>query len=363
MDDLLNCDRQKSAGGLGVAFVRRTQPQPSAVFDSYWQFAAERQRIYRKRVAGHPPPWTGDRILAEFRFTNPYRAADRVSQYLIRNVIYGARFEWEDELLRTLLFKLFNKIETWQLLESSFGEITTKSFSVGHFARLLQTVRDGGASIYSAAYIMPSGPAGVRRPSKHQMHLELLERELKDGLAIDLANAKSMEAGYQRLLQIPGFGRFLAYQFITDLNYGPTLSFSEMEFVIPGPGARDGIRKCFISLGGYSESEIIAWVAERQASEFARLGLDFQDLWGRPLQLIDCQNLFCEVDKYARVAHPGFRGHSGRTRIKQRFAQSRKAIEQPFFPPKWGIEPAPTFTPARPRDPVAQGAPANLFEV
>ena len=30
--------------------------------------------------------------------------------------------------------------------------------------------------------------------------------------------------------------------------------------------------------------------------------VEFRDLWGRPLQLIGCQNLFCEVDKYARVA-------------------------------------------------------------
>lgn len=32
------------------------------------------------------------------------------------------------------------------------------------------------------------------------------------------------------------------------------------------------------------------------------LGLRFRSLAGRRLKLIDCQNLFCEVDKYARVA-------------------------------------------------------------
>ena len=45
-------------------------------------------------------------------------------------------------------------------------------------------------------------------------------------------------------------------------------------------------------------------MAENQEDEFARRGIEFQTLWGRPLQLIDCQNLFCEVDKYARVYHP-----------------------------------------------------------
>src|SRR5665213_109406 len=47
--------------------------------------------------------------------------------------------------------------------------------------------------------------------------------------------------------------------------------------------------------------------------QFSRLGLKFRSLFGRPLQLIDCQNLFCEVDKYARYAHPEVIGVTGRT--------------------------------------------------
>ena len=32
------------------------------------------------------PPWTSDPILLRYRFTNAYRAADRVSQFLLRRV-------------------------------------------------------------------------------------------------------------------------------------------------------------------------------------------------------------------------------------------------------------------------------------
>jgi hypothetical protein len=109
-----------------------------------------------------------------------------------------------------------------------------------------------------------------------------------------------------------------------------------MEFVMPGPGARSGIRKCFADYGDYGEADLIRLVADRQEGEFARRGIVFQDLWGRPLQLIDCQNLFCEVDKYARVVHPEVSGVGGRSRIKQRF----QAVEDPvdvWFPPKWGL--------------------------
>jgi hypothetical protein len=34
--------------------------RPSKVFDTYWRFAAERQEIFFRRIAGASPPWTAD---------------------------------------------------------------------------------------------------------------------------------------------------------------------------------------------------------------------------------------------------------------------------------------------------------------
>jgi hypothetical protein len=159
---------------------------------------------------------------------------------------------------------------------------------------------------------------------------------MKDDLPQKLENAPSMQNGFELLRGYPTIGDFLAYQFITDVNYSGITNFSEMDFVVPGPGAHDGIRKCFIDCGGLNEPEIIKMMVDRQEEEFIRLGLEFQNLWGRRLQLIDCQNLFCEVDKYARVAHPDVTGISGRTRIKQKFSSSRELLEC-WYPPKWGV--------------------------
>lgn len=56
------------------------------------------------------------------------------------------------------------------------------------------------------------------------------------------------------------------------------------------------------------------------------------------VQPIDCQNLFCEISKYARVAHPELPGKAGRTKIKQGYNHAGRALmPYPFFPPKWGI--------------------------
>ena len=282
-----------------------------------------------------PPPWTDDSILLRFKFTNAYRASDRVSQYLIRHVIYQGSQEPEELLFRTLLFKLFNKIETWQLLEREFGPLKSTSFDLEAFDRVLTAAMANKRTIYSAAYIMPSG--GKHGDSKkHRNHLRLLKTMLSDGVAYRLTQMTSMRDAFELLLSYPMIGDFLAYQFVTDLNYSPLTNFSEMEFVVPGPGARDGIRKCFKDFGGLNEADIIKMVADRQGREFERLDLDFQSLWGRPLQLIDCQNLFCEVDKYSRHAHPEATGITGRTRIKQMFRCTPSMIDY-WYPPKWGL--------------------------
>src|SRR5690606_32344806 len=134
---------------------------------------------------------------------------------------------------------------------------------------------------------------------------------------------------------LPSLGNFLAFQFAIDLNYSEILRFSEMDFVVAGPGARSGLRKAFRDTGNLTDEEIIGEVTRAADREFRRRGLSFKTLWGRPLQLIDCQNLFCEVDKYARMAFPSI-GGAGRVRIKRKYSPSNEPIPQ-WYPPKWGL--------------------------
>src|SRR5690349_12726961 len=80
--------RRRGAPGVPIPLAGGRSLTPTAVYDTYWRFAASRQAMFMKRVAGERPPWTDDPVLASHRFTNVYRAADRVSQYLIRYVLY-----------------------------------------------------------------------------------------------------------------------------------------------------------------------------------------------------------------------------------------------------------------------------------
>lgn len=306
------------------------------VYETYWRFAAERQRMFFRRLEGQAP-YTEDPILAKHRFTNAYRAADRVSQFLISSVIYnGETASAEDVFFRTLLFRIFNKIETWLCLERDLGVIRWDSYSFERYDNLLSEMMQAGQRIYSAAYIMPSRAGSLASPRKHRNHLRVLEMMMEAELPARLPESRSAADAFTTLRSFPMVGDFLGYQFLTDLIYGPLLDFSEMDFVVAGPGARSGLKKCFSESGGLSPAELIRLVADSQEEEFRLRGIDFLSLWGRPLQLIDCQNLFCEVDKYARVAHPEFNEANGRVRIKQNY-RANPAPLRVWFPPKWKV--------------------------
>lgn len=306
----------------------------TSVFDMYWFFAAERQRIFYRRLDHSPPPWTEDPILRTYRFTNVYRAADRVSQFLIRNVIYEGDQSVAEVFFRTILFKLFNKIETWQLLKETLGEVTWASFDLQRYISVLDRAMAEGRKIYSPAYIIPSPNLGF--PRKHANHLNLLHRMIEDRCPEKIAAAKSLEEVYLVIRSFPSMGNFLAFQFAIDLNYSEIIDFPEMEFVVAGPGARSGIRKAFRELGGLTDEELILEVTQAADREFRERGLKFRNLWGRQLQLIDCQNVFCEVDKYARVALPT-NAVGARTRIKRKY-QPLAPYDKQWYPPKWDLD-------------------------
>lgn len=312
--------------------------ETTPVFDAYWQFAAERQRIFFRRVArSNALEFSDDPILATYKFTNAYRASDRISQYLIRSVIFdkAAPSDPVNLFLRILLFKLFNKIETWEALSAVRGTISTSTFDLQAFDAVLNDRMDAGQRNYSAAYIMPSATKfGHKR--KHTNHLRLIEWMLERQLPTRLAASETLREAYELLLAVPSLGPFLAFQFAIDLNYSPLMDHSEMDFVVAGPGALDGISKCFTNVSQVAPADIIAAMAERQDQMFAERDIAFPSLWGRPLQLIDCQNLFCEISKYSRVAFPNVGGVAGRTRIKQKF-QATGALPMPFYPPAWKI--------------------------
>lgn len=313
-------------------------PRPG-VYELYWKFAYERQRVFEARAAGLPGPWGDDPIIQEYKFCNVFRAADRVSQYLIRHICYSDQAdEPSDRLFQIVAFRLFSNITTWELLRQKLGRNPTlDDLADGSFERALTEIKTETGKLYTGAFILCATDAYGRR-TKHLNHVELLkDMYINHDLGRRLLDAASLKDIYELLHAFPMMGDFMSYQIAIDLNYSDLINFSENDFTKAGPGAKRGIRKLFLDTAGYSDEEIIMWMVAHQDEEFKRYGYEFRGLRDRPIHAIDAQNLFCETDKYCRVAVPGLK--SARTRIKAHFSAAPEPLEL-FFPPKWGINQA-----------------------
>lgn len=306
------------------------------VYELYWKFAAERQRVFEARVSGDPWPWTQDRILQEYKFCNVFRAADRVSQYLIGEVAYRTdTSSAADRIFQIVAFRNFSNIATWETVIDILGRSPRiADLESGAFEKALTATKDRNGGLYTGAFILCATDAYGRK-IKHLNHVELFrDMFVRSRLAERILKAQSLEEVYNLLHAFPLMGDFMSYQMAIDLNYSEYVNFSENDFTKPGPGALRGIKKVFSDLGGLTPEEAIMWMVDHQEAEFARLGLQFNGLWGRRIQAIDAQNLFCETDKYCREAVPELA--SARSRIKSRYTSTPEPM-QLFFPPKWGI--------------------------
>jgi hypothetical protein len=304
------------------------------LYEAYWRFAAERHQIFERRLTGTPPPWTEDEILRRYRFCNAFRASDRVSQYLIRDVIYAsdeARFE--DTVVRTVLFRLFSRPSTWELIERQTGPVSRETFDADRIAAVLDDAWASDQRLYTSAFILCANASyGFKR--KHRNHLALVDAMVQDRLPERLGEMQTLREIYEALIEYPLIGPFMAYQLAIDLNYGPQFRFSESDFTMPGPGAVRGLKKLFTDLGDHSPQDAIFWLVDQQARAPETFGVVAPSLFGRDLQAIDCQNLLCEVDKYARVAFPELQ--SNRRRMKRTYSDPLPMMRL-FYPLHWEI--------------------------
>lgn len=308
-----------------------------SVFRYYFYFIQERMNMFWRKCEGGRV-LTNDPILREYKFTNVYRACDRVSQYLLSHIIYNnvESNTPEDMLLRILVFKIFNKIETWEYLEQTYGDITIAHFDVKRISRLLSE-RQQYAPIFNNAYMMTGSHKRYDYLStKHEKWLTMVKKEFLDEGVIDkVLHAKSLEEIYHLLRQCSFLGGFLAYQYAIDFNYSPYINFDENSFVVAGIGAIRGIQKCFLSHGKTYE-DAIRYTQHHFDELQSRYGYTgFKPLENHKPTLLDLQNCFCETDKLLRAKMPELL--VGNKRIKQRYKQTLEPISY-FFPPKWEVE-------------------------
>lgn len=308
------------------------------VFRYYFYFIQERMNIFWNKYTENYP-LTQDPTLHMYKFTNVYRAMDRVSQYLIKNVIYtDDDFSDEDILLRIIVFKIFNKPETWEYLEREVGKISIENFDLRLINNALLLRKEHGP-IFNNAYMMTGTHTLYNHLDfKHEKWLQMVKEELIGQSVLDkIIDSNSLSEVFDLLRECSFIGDFLAYQYAIDMNYSNVIDFCEDSFVKAGIGAIRGVKKCFTNESSkqYSNEDIIKFTQDNFEKYQSIFGFDdFKPLFGREPSLIDLQNCFCETDKLLRVKMPELQVKN--KRIKQQYKETPMPLEL-FFPPKWNI--------------------------
>ena len=310
--------------GVRKSVIKSANPQINSKALSYLhQFITERYKIHiKKDVYKEAAPWTKDPVLREFRFTNVRREHDRETKWVIDNIAKNNALCYEDKLLNLILFRLFNKHETAELIHIP---IRFQDFSEGRtwdpekyrciFERAIK--EDPKRILFTGAFITGGLKRALKQylpkeDPKNSMEMRVLwciKALINDDVVKKIKSSKDQKEVFDVLCKYDGLGEFLSYQIFVDFTYIKEFPFSENEFVVAGPGCKKGLDCLFIDRGGMTYEECLFWLRDNIDNLFISYGFNwspkamFRDIptYDRYMNVMSLENCFCELSKYIRA--------------------------------------------------------------
>lgn len=306
--------------GVNAYKIRTANPDldKQALLHLY-NFIKRRYIIHlRKDVRKLSPPWTMDQVLANFRFTNVRREHDRETKWVISNIAENADLLYEDKLLNMILFRLYNKHQTAELIGMPIkfygqykGDWDPEWYRSLFDAAL---VEDPKRVFFTAAFHTVGMKLTLQKVTGEAFApmriLKFINLLIKDGFVTKLGKCKTQKEVFDAIVSYDGIGGFLGYQMFVDMTYIKRFPFSENEFTVAGPGCRNGLDRLFLDRDGMSYEECLFWLRENLDRLFCEeLGKDWDAkkvFWDLPeedrcFNVMSLENCFCELSKYIRA--------------------------------------------------------------
>lgn len=314
---------------------------------NFLEFVAERHRIWEKRQAGEPQPWTDHPILARYKFTNVFRVLDYGSQFLLEE-LYNPDLSPRDNLMRFFLYRHTGRVETWEYLQLMMGDYPTVDTLPEALAAMkeyrgevkVKTIMGKShswtphkierkassfqRSVFTGAYLVfpqSDEPGTDKLDSVFNLTARLFTPGSPDDVMPDFLAAKTQAERFTCLRRNKGVADFMSMQILTDWGY--TTEFREDEFVVCGPGAKKGAAA--LEPGkGIHPNHVLLW-----AVDAVRALPDVPLLAGRPPSWMDVQNCLCEFSKFVRY-------QSAPVRDGVRYTPAHPGAQNaPTLPRKW----------------------------
>lgn len=291
----------------------------------FFDYARERHSVYLRRKEGLPKPWTADKIIQQYRFTNVFRELDKTTVWFREKVRDPLR-NTAEVLLATVVFRMLNRIETGEAIflqkDIEFGTVAFEEFlECGKVQVLKHAIRQyvGKRGPYvTGAYII-SSPSGYSKLGGMMKVIGDFHRKSgwRDVAEAHLAHeAMSLRGMFDFLCEQPFLGKFHSYEIVTDLRHTSLLSGAPdiNTWANMGPGAKRGLNRV------HGRKPWDAKIDPEQALEEMRVILDASrdsTLWPQGgkrtaksaqntldwprWELREVEHTLCEFDKYERV--------------------------------------------------------------
>jgi len=288
--------------------------------DDFLAFVVERHRIWEKRQAGAPQPWTDDPVLASRKFTNVFRVLDPGTQFVLNNLLDPSLSD-RDQLARLFLYRHTGRIDSWEWMAMAIGDYPTVD-TLEEARAALQDWQASGLKVFTNAYLVypQSSTPGT---NKADSIIDLTKRLFTPGSPDDVMpdwRRTFLHGGQAERFKVLnrnlGVGNFMAMQVLIDWAYSQDADLED-EFLVPGPGSIKGAK----ALDGSAKPMDLV----RRVVKAVRELPDCPTLGYRVPSLMDIgSNLLCEWSKYVRF-------------------RAQPTQPKPYQPAHPGPQPAPTL--------------------
>jgi hypothetical protein len=260
----------------------------------FW-WIKERQLIYMRRLARKPEPWTKDPILQTYKFTNVFRQQDRVTQeWLKLRKLTKNRKGMEELYFNIILFRFFN----WPQSYDAIGG-WCKEWNGRKAAAILRKRKKEGRKVITGAYMITNmGRTGAKTDMMCKALTKIWQTHKED--ARKVWGMKTIEESVAFMTEYPMVGRFVAYEFATDMRHTAILENAEDIFTWAnaGPGCKRGLNRLHkrdIRTKPHNDQCVHEMILIMKAQK------EFLPKEFPLLEMRDIEHSLCEFDKYCRA--------------------------------------------------------------
>jgi hypothetical protein len=306
----------------------------SSSLEDFYGWMNERHRIFIRRfVENKPKPWTDDKIMLEYKFTNVFRELDKgtialrkMEKQTVQDFLACEDPERAFHLAKQIVFNTFwYRTFNWYEHAEKLGFVDTYDNVHDYFMDLHR--RD--KRIFTGAHMV----RGDNGEIKVFPYLRLLKEvwDTLDGLTASIVKFGTMENAYWKVREYHLVGPFNAYELVCDWRWNVLEATDSLTWGSIGPGAARGLQR--LGLDVSTKSMVDLWheapnyLAPHVLSHFPAKVFKSkesnatnpysvyprQDFEWPPFEIREIEHSLCEFDKYERC-------RAGEGRPRQKFA-------------------------------------------